>query len=240
MTGSQARPGGLGALAGGSSPLAALGGVRGMAESIAPGFVFIVVYLTTSEVVPAVIASVAVALVAVLARLARRSPLTYALGGLLGVAVGAIWAWRSGEASNYYVWGLITNAGFLLGVLVSIAVRWPVVGIVVAALGLSRPHQADAEPPVLETTWRRDPARMRRYTLASWLWAAAFALRLAVQVPLYLGDWVGWLGTARLVMGLPMWALVLWFTWLLVRSPAGPATAAPGSPRPGPDPTDRR
>lgn len=238
-------PGGLGALAGGSSPLAALGGVRGMAESIAPGFVFVVVYLLTMEITPPVLASVGVALVAVVARLARRSPLTYALGGLLGVAVGAVWAWRSGEASNYYVWGLITNAAFLAGVLLSILLRWPIVGILVAALGLSRPQQGEstadqaADQGVLDTSWRRDPARLRRYTLASWLWAAAFALRLAVQVPLYLGDAVGWLGTARLVMGLPLWAMVLWFTWLLVKSPAEPAVAQQGSPRPDQDPTDR-
>ncbi len=56
-------------------------------------------------------------------------------------------------------------------------------------------------------------------TWATWLWVAMFGLRLAVQVPLYLGASVGWLGTARLVMGVPLWALTLWVTWLLVRTP---------------------
>ena len=67
---------------------------------------------------------------------------------------------------------------------------------------------------------------MRRYMLATALWCGAFLLRLAVQVPLWLADEVPWLGTARLVMGLPLWALVLWVTWLLIR----PATAAEPEP----------
>ena len=52
-----------------------------------------------------------------------------------------------------------------------------------------------------------------------------FALRLAVEVPLYLtgAAGVGALGVARLVLGLPLFALTAWFVWLLVRDPARPA-----------------
>ena len=66
---------------------------------------------------------------------------------------------------------------------------------------------------------------MRRYDAATWLWVGLFGARLAVQVPLYLDGSVGWLGTARLVMGIPLWALVLWLTWVLVRRPAAARTA---------------
>ena len=68
---------------------------------------------------------------------------------------------------------------------------------------------------------------MRRYTAATWLWIGLFAVRLAVQVPLYLDGDVGWLGTARLVMGIPLWALVLWLTWILVRRPHAAAPSQP-------------
>ena len=44
-----------------------------------------------------------------------------------------------------------------------------------------------------------------------------FAARLLVQVPLYLAGEVALLGIARLVMGVPLWGLTLWLTWLLVR-----------------------
>ncbi|WP_277049661.1 DUF3159 domain-containing protein [Ruania albidiflava] len=197
--------------------LASVGGVRGLVETVLPGVVFVVLFVITRDLMPPLIASVAVAVVAATARLIGRTPLTQAVSGLLGVAIGAVWAWRTGEAADYYRWGLYVNLAWAVGVLVSILVRWPVVGVVASLLAGRN------------FSWRQDRDLRRRYVLASWLWVAAFTLRLVVQVPLYLESSVGWLGTARLVMGLPMWALVLWITWLLVRRRAAPA-AQPGSP----------
>lgn len=197
--------------------LASVGGVRGMVETVLPGVVFVVLFVITRDLVPSLVASVGVAVVAAVARLIGRTPVTQAVSGLLGVGIGAVWAWRTGEAADYYRWGLYVNLAWALGVLVSIMVRWPVVGVVVSLL-FGRGFG-----------WREDPALRRRYVLASWLWVAAFTLRLVVQVPLYLDAQVGWLGTARLVMGLPMWALVLWITWLLVRR-RGEPEGQPASP----------
>lgn len=223
---------GLGALGGEDFSIEqAVGGWRGLVESVAPGIVFVVVYIVTGEVAPPVVAALAVAAVAVVARLVRRSSVTYAFGGVLGVAIGAFAAWRSGEAGDYYVWGLITNAAFALVTGVSLLVRRPLVGLVVSALGLDpaldKPGTGER---ALDTSWRRDPDRMRRYSLATVLWCGAFLLRLAVQVPLYLNAEVAWLGTARLVMGLPLWALVLWVTWLLVRPRSAAAPVPEASP----------
>lgn len=201
----------------------AVGGWRGLVESVAPGLVFVVVFVITGEIAPPVIAALGVAALAVVARLVRRSSVTYALGGVLGVVIGAVWAWRSGEAGNYYLWGLITNAAFALVTGLTLLLRFPLVGLVVSALGIDPAlEKPGAGEKALDTSWRRDPARLRRYTLATALWCGAFLLRLAVQVPLWLAGEVPWLGTARLVMGLPLWALVLWVTWLLVR-PTAPA-----------------
>ena len=212
---------GVGALAGEDFSVAdAVGGVRGLVESVAPGAVFIAVYVATRSLVPALVASVTVTVVAVVARLVQRTPVTQALAGVVGVGVGVLWAWRTGEAEDYFALGLWTNAVYAAGCLVSIVVGWPVVGLVV---GMLRGEG---------TAWRGDRALRSRYALATWLWVAMFALRLAVQVPLYLGASVGWLGTARLVMGVPLWALTLWITWLLVRSPG----SSPAPPRP---PADR-
>lgn len=190
-----------------------IGGVRGLIESVAPGFVFVVVYIVTRELMPPLVAALAVAVVLLVARLLARTPITQAISGLFGVGIGVVWAWRTGEAGDYYVFGLWTNAVYLVALLVSILLRWPAVGIVVSLLrqeGFGWRHE-----PLLR------PLR-RRYDLATWLWVALFAVRLAVQLPLYLdGDQVAWLGTARLVMGLPLWALTLWVTWMLVRLPGG-------------------
>ncbi|MBN0040055.1 DUF3159 domain-containing protein [Cellulosimicrobium cellulans] len=257
---------GVRALAGQDFSVAdAIGGVRGLVESVAPGLVFVVVYVATTNLRWALVTSVAAALVAVAARLVQRTPVTQAFGGLLGVGIGVIWAWRSGEAQDYFAWGLWTNAAYLVALLVSVLARWPLVGLVVegfrsgfgtgAASGpagttadpspsavdasaeqpaaaptpAGAPVDADAAEPGAfarwARSWRSDRALMRRYTAATWLWIGLFAARLAVQVPLYLDGDVGWLGTARLVMGIPLWALVLWLTWILVRRPH--ATVSP-------------
>ncbi|HEY8719272.1 DUF3159 domain-containing protein [Pengzhenrongella sp.] len=189
------------------SVVEATGGVRGLVESVAPGLVFVVAYLVAGELTPALIASSAVALVAVIVRLAQRTPVTQALAGVVGVAVGVFWAYRTGKAQDYFVVGLWTNGAYLAACLISLVVGWPLVGVVVGLL------RAEG------TTWRAD-ARRRQYGLATGLWVAMFGVRLAVQLPLYLGAQVGWLGTARLAMGVPLWALTMWVTWLLVRTPA--------------------
>ena len=191
--------------------LESVGGVRGLIETVLPGVVFVVLFVITRDLTTSLIASVGIAVVAAIARLITRSPVTQAVSGLLGVGIGAVWAWRTGEAADFYRWGLYVNLAWALGVLVSILARWPVVGVVVSLL-----FQRGFD-------WRADPVQRRRYAQASWLWVAAFTLRLVVQVPLYLDAQVGWLGTARLVMGLPMWALVLWITWLMVRRREAPA-----------------
>ncbi|MDD9207797.1 DUF3159 domain-containing protein [Georgenia sp. 10Sc9-8] len=187
-----------------------VGGVRGMVEAMAPGLLFVVVFIATRDLVPALVASVAVAVGAMVARLVARTPLTQALSGLLGVGVGVVWAWRTGQAEDYFAFGLWTNAAYAAGLLLALVFRWPAVGVVVAALRGQ------------DMSWRTDPAqrgRYARYRLATWLWVLMFLARLAVQVPLYLSAEVGWLGTARLVMGLPLWGLTLWATWVLVREP---------------------
>ena len=200
----------------------AIGGVRGLVESTVPGLVFVVVFVVTRELTPALVASFAVALAAVIVRLVQRTPVTQAFSGMLGIAVGVAWAWWSGRAQDFFAGGLLANVGYLVAMVVSIAVRWPAVGVVV---GLLRGE---------DTSWRTDPARAherRRFVWATWVIAAVFALRLAVQVPLYLAgeDAVAALGTAKLAMGVPLFALGLWVTWLLVGSRAARADL-PGQP----------
>ena len=55
---------------------------------------------------------------------------------------------------------------------------------------------------------------MRWLTLA---WIAVSALRLAVQLPLYLAGNVTGLGTAKLLMGTPMQAVLLVGTFLVAK-----------------------
>ena len=53
--------------------------------------------------------------------------------------------------------------------------------------------------------------------MATWFWVGLFAIRLAIEVPLYFADNVTALGVVRLITSVPLYALCLWATWLLVR-----------------------
>ena len=196
----------------------AMGGWRGFLESALPGIVFVIAYLTTDAFQIPVIASVATVMILVIVRLIQRTSIQQALTGVVGVAIGAVWAWRSGEAGDYFVPGLWINAAYGAGALLSMAVRWPLVGIV---MGLIKGWG---------TAWRDHPPTMHLMQWGTAILAALFLVRLGVQWPLYTADAVAALGTARLAMGVPLFALTLWGVWLLVR------TATPVQERPGPLP----
>ena len=109
---------------------AAVGGWRGVVESAVPTLVFVVIMaVRPTALVPALVASLAVSAVALVARLAQRQGLTQVLGGAVLALLSAAWAWRSGRASNFYATGLVINAVWLVACLGSVAARWPLVGV---------------------------------------------------------------------------------------------------------------
>jgi hypothetical protein len=184
---------------------AATGGVRGMVESVLPVTVFSLVYAVTRALWPSAIAAVGVSLLAVLARLVARQPASQAVSGLLGVALGAVVALYTGRAVNFFAMSILKNIG--LGVLYagSSLARWPFVGVVLGfALGEG-------------THWRQVPARMRAYQIVTWIWVGMSLVRLAFQIPLYLKDHATGLGAASVPLGLPLFAVVLLLTWLVIR-----------------------
>ncbi len=65
--------------------------------------------------------------------------------------------------------------------------------------------------------WRKDPEKVRLYSRASWIWVGVFSLRLAVQLPLYLAGALLALGIAKTAMGLPIFLLAIWLTFLVLR-----------------------
>ena len=52
---------------------------------------------------------------------------------------------------------------------------------------------------------------------ASWIWVGVFPLRLAVQLPLYLAGAVVALGIAKAAMGVPIFIVAIWLTYLVLR-----------------------
>jgi hypothetical protein len=197
-----------------TSIAAAVGGPLGMVETSLPAVAFVVAYTASgSDTNTAAIVAVGLALVLTIARLARRESPQYALSGLIGVGFAAFIATRSGKAENFFLPGLLANAAYASAFLISLAIRRPLVGIIVTTLDGG------------DGSWRADPHRMRAFARATWLWAGLFLARLFVQLPLYLAGAVVALGVARTAMGLPVFALGLWLTWLIVRRVRMPAQA---------------
>ena len=205
-----ARRSGFGRVEPGERPTAhalwgAVGGVRGLIESLLPGFLFLVVFTITGEVGPSVLVPLGVAVVFVLVRAITRTPIAPAIIGLIGIALSAGLALFTGRAEENFVLGFVINSVWLVALLISLAVRRPLIGVITGLL------TGDAE-------WRSDPAKRSILTLTTWLWVGLFSLRLGVQVPFYLAENVTALAASRLLMGLPLYAAVLWVTWLMIRA----------------------
>ena len=109
--------------------MTAVGGWRGIVESVVPTLVFVLVMaVRPTALVMALAASLAVSAVGLAARLVQRQSPAQVVGGIVLVLISALWAWRSGEASNFYATGLMINAAWLVACLVSLLIGWPVVG----------------------------------------------------------------------------------------------------------------
>jgi len=185
--------------------LAAMGGVRGIVESILPGLLFLVTYTITRNLWWSVAAPVAIAVVFVVIRLVSRQAVTTAIAGLLGFVISAVIAILTGRPENNFVPGFFINAGILLITVVTLAIRRPLIGLV-ASLLLSEPE------------WRSDRAQLRVAYIATWLWVGLAVIRLGVELPLYFAGATSALAAARLVTGVPLYALSLWLTWLVMRT----------------------
>ncbi len=183
----------------------AVGGVRGVIESTAPGFLFLVVFTATRQLFPSVIAPVAVAVGILLTRLVQRLPVLPAVSGGIGIALSAGFALWTGRAEDNFVGGFIINTISMAVMVLSIVIRRPLIGVVTNLL-------------VPESPASTTPVVRRAAYLATAVWACFFGLRLVVQVPLYLTHATAALAATKLLMGVPLYAALLWVTWLMMRS----------------------
>ncbi|MFI5484210.1 DUF3159 domain-containing protein [Micromonospora echinaurantiaca] len=189
-----------------------LGGRRGAVDATLPPVAFAAGWLLGGHSLWAGIGAAVVAGTAVAGwRLRRGDRPRSVLIGLLAVCVAALIALRTGRAEDFFLLQLLSNAASALAWMVSIAVRWPLLGVVVGVALRQR------------SRWRRDPALLRAYGRGSWVWAASYVLRVAVFLPLYLAGQVLALTVARVALSWPLVAAALAVSWVVVRRslPAG-------------------
>ena len=184
----------------------ALGGPRGLIDNGIPSILFLVVYNFTKDLQLAIWSAVGLSGVLTLARLAKRGPLQHAFTGFIGVLICAWFASRGGEAKDYYIPSFVKNSFYAIAYAVGNFIKWPLIGVMFGPL-----FGENFE-------WRKDKARLRVYTMASWVWFGMFIVRLAIMYPLYKLNAVNALGVASLALGYPLFLFVVWWTWLIIRS----------------------
>jgi len=181
----------------------------GMVDSGLPVVVFVLVNAIFHHLGASIGAALAAGFVIAALRLVRHKPVTQAIAGLVGVGIAAFIAHRTGSAKGYFLFGIYSFIAYGGVLLISIVLRWPLIGVLWESIN-GRGH-----------SWRKDRKLLRRYDYATAVWVLVFAARFAVQHQLYASDQVGWLVTARLVMGYPLYLLAIVATVAIVGSANG-------------------
>jgi len=185
----------------------ALGGARGSFETALPTAAFVVAWVWRHDVTVAVGASVAIVLALLTARLATRQTPRYVLSAVFATAIAAFFALRTGKAEAAFLPGILTSAGWGVGSLLSVLVRWPIVGFMVAA---ADPRMAQ-DPPGLAplTSWRRDRGLVAVCQRLTMVLVVLYAVRVVLMFPLYLARQVELLGVAKIALGWPAYLCAL-------------------------------
>ena len=201
----------------------ALGGGRGMAEGAIPTVGFTVVYIITNELRLALAVGGALAVVALVIRIVQRQSVQFVVNSIVGIAIAAVFALRSGKAEDVFLPGIIYNAAYAALMTLTVLARWPVVGLMIGSV------TGDL------TSWRQDPGVVKLCSRLTWLLILPCAVRVAVQYPLYLAGEVGWLGAAKITLGWPLQIAALAAMALLLARGRTPLTDQPAPSTPSAD-----
>lgn len=193
-----------------SEQLAAqLGGTRGLLESSIPVVVFVIANIL-GPLNWALIVSAGAAVLLAGYRLVRRETVRHAINGLFGIGVGALIAWKTGSAKDFYLPGIFISCGYGLAMLASVPLRRPLVGWVWSLLAAGG-----------STQWRQQPAMVRLFSRLTIVWALTYLVKVVIQAWLFrntaAGDPATALGITRLVLGYPPYALLVAYTIWSVR-----------------------
>lgn len=170
---------------------AMIGGKRDMVDAGAPAVIFVIANALWS-LQTAALAAGAYGVAAMGFRLAKKQDAKRALLGLAGVAFAAGIALWTGEASTYFVPGVVT--GVLIGVLtlISVVIKQPT--SVVLAMSLQK------EPK----EFYRRPEVLRAHMVVTTVWGLMFLARAGLRAYLIANDEVALLGLSAVLLGYPV------------------------------------
>jgi hypothetical protein len=203
-----------------------LGGVKGVVEAAVPITLFVVLNpLLPESMGPlsglqwAIVISASSAIAIAVWRAIRKEPIRHALNGLFGIALGAFLAWRSTDARDFYLPGIIQGAIYGVLLIVSALVRHPVIGWIYAVVAQGGKKEWRQNRPLVDI--------LSRITI---LWGVVFLLKNAVRIWLYWIDADNALGLVTLFGGWPVTIALTAFTIWAVRRHMKAVGEAPPEP----------
>jgi hypothetical protein len=161
---------------------------------------------------PALIAAVGLALAVAGYRLLRKQTVRHAMNGIFGVAIGALIAWRTGDAKDFYLPTIWLNLAYGLALIGSVVAARPLAGwlwSVIADNGGTR--------------WYRDDGLRRTFNWLTVIWSAVFLAKFVGYLWVYNDAGLTEnerntiLGAMKIVLGFPPYAILLALTIWAVR-----------------------
>ena len=185
---------------------ASLGGTRGIVEAALPTLVFTVTWITWRDLNLSLIASITIAVLAVAVRIIQKQTTQFVFNAAFGIAIAALFAWRSGDARDAFLPGIIYNAIYAAVMIFSIMIRKPLMGYLIAA--------ASSE----FSDWARDRSLVKLAARLTWILAIPCIIRVVIQLPLYQTDLTAALGLSKILLGWPLQIAALFaMVWVLRR-----------------------
>jgi hypothetical protein len=210
-----------------------LGGVRGLIESSLPVLAFVLLNVLLGDAVLgldkrtalywAIAGSVISAIGIGVFRLFRKEPVRHAVNGLFGIAVGAYLAWRTGDAKDFYLPGILLTFGQAAVLLLSVAIRKPLIGYAWGIMA-NKGHQ----------DWFGNAKLFRTFQWLTLVWVVSLGVRAGIQYYLYALGEANALGIVRILISWPIYAGTFAFTaWAIHRVTStqepGPAETEPAT-----------
>ena len=152
-----------------------MGGPRGSLEASAPTIIFVIAWTAAHDFRLAVAVTGAAIVVLLALRLIQRQTPKFVLSSLVAAALAAYFVHRSGRAQDAYLPGILYSAGLGSLTLLSVILRWPLLGFVVGV----------AEDPEDPLAWHRDRGVVRLCQRLTWILVGLYAIRIAIMLPLF-------------------------------------------------------
>jgi Protein of unknown function (DUF3159) len=206
-----------------------LGGVRGLIESSVPVLAFVLLNVVLGDTVLglekrtalywAIAGAVGTAVLIGIYRLTRKEPVRHAVNGIFGIAIGAYLAYRSGDAKDFYLPGILITLAQVAVFVLSVVVRRPIIGYVWGVLANKGRHD-----------WFENRRLFRTFQWLTLVWAGSLFVRAGVQGWLYLQDQATAIGVVRILISWPIYAATFAFTVWAIRRVTREQTAAAVTP----------